>query len=81
MWGKNHFNVQIINKYIWGRLPMNKLISLLFGPSIVIARITREFYKILRFSNFTRLAFTFLPYLGIGAVVWAAAYVKAVLFS
>ena len=81
IWGKTHYKVQMINKYIWGRLPMNKIVALLLGPSIVFARIARELFKLFRFSNITRNTFTLLPYLGIGGVAWATAYVKAVLLS
>jgi glycosyltransferase involved in cell wall biosynthesis len=74
--GEAHFKAQAINKNMFGRIPMNPLASSIFAPSIMMARIARESYKLLRIPNFARHAITCIPYLLSGGFVWSCAYVK-----
>ena len=73
--GEAHFSAQTVNDTIFGRMPSNKLLVLLFFPSLVLSRSTREIYKLLRVR---RIASSLLisPYLVFGSIIWALSYVR-----
>ena len=75
--GKAYFHVQIRNKRMYRRLPMHRLLVLLFAPSIILSRILREIYKLkyVRASAKPLL----LPFIVIGGFIWGCTYVKEAL--
>lgn len=72
--GEAHFKAQLSNKFIFGRLPMDKKMVLLYSPLIVVSRAVRELYKVLRVR---RCAFDIsaVPILVIGSLNWTLSYV------
>lgn len=74
--GEAHFKAQTVNKNMFGRIPMNPILLPIFVPSITVARIARESYKLLRIPNFTRQAIVFVPYLLGGGFMWSCAYFR-----
>ena len=72
--GAAHFGAQTVNKFIFGRLPMNRYIVSPFVPLIILARSTRELWKLLRVRRIAADVFI-LPYLLLGSVVWGLSYV------
>jgi glycosyltransferase involved in cell wall biosynthesis len=74
--GEAHFSAQTVNDTIFGRMPSNKLLVLLFFPSLVLSRSTRQMYKLLRVR---RIASSLLisPYLVFGSVTWSLSYVRS----
>lgn len=75
--GEAHFRAQKVNKFIFGRLPMEKIAALLFTPLIILLRAVRELYKLLRVPSFAVRAFSCLPVLFMGSISWGVSYVKA----
>ncbi len=74
--GEAHFKAQVVNKNMFGRLPMNPVLVSFFIPSIIIARVARESYKLFRIPNFTKQAFALMPCLLGGGFMWSCGYFK-----
>ena len=72
--GAAHFRVQVSNKFIFGRLPMDKKIVVLFSPMIIFSRATRELYKLLRVRRCASDIYA-IPILIMGSMNWALTYV------
>lgn len=75
---KSHLYAQISNPNIIGRLPMHPVSALLFTPSIVLARITRQIIK-LKYAKAPKILIL-LPYVIKGGLIWGCTYVKEVIF-
>ncbi|MCJ7634618.1 glycosyltransferase [Candidatus Bathyarchaeota archaeon] len=72
--GAAHFRAQISNKFIFGRLPMDKKLVILFSPMIFFSRAARELYKLLRVRRCIS-DISAIPILVMGSINWALAYV------
>lgn len=75
--GRAYFHVQIRKKNIFRRLPVHRVFVLLFAPSIIIARIFREVYK-LKYVRASTNPFL-LPIMVMGGLTWGCTYVKEAL--
>ena len=78
--GAAHFGAQTVNRFIFGRLPMNRYLVLPFVPLIVLSRATRELWKLLRVRRLATDIFA-VPYLLLGSVMWGLSYARASRFS
>jgi len=76
MMGAAHFGAQTVNRFIFGRLPMNRYLVLPFVPLIVLSRATRELWKLLRVRRVATDIFA-VPYLLLGSVMWGLSYARA----
>jgi glycosyltransferase involved in cell wall biosynthesis len=74
--GAAHFRAQTFNKFIFPRLPMNRHLVLPIVPLIIIARATRELYKLLRVRRLAPDIFA-VPYLVLGSIMWGSSYFHA----
>lgn len=74
--GEAHFSAQTVNNTIFGRLPTNKYVVLLFFPSLVLSRSAREIYKLLRVRRIAS-DLLIIRYLVYGSVTWALSYVQS----
>lgn len=72
--GAAHFKAQTCNKYIFGRLPMEPKMVIIYAPMIMISRAVRETYKLLRVRRRAEDILA-LPTLLMGSFNWASAYV------
>jgi glycosyltransferase involved in cell wall biosynthesis len=74
--GAAHFGAQTVNRFIFGRLPMNRYLVLPFVPLIMLSRATRELWKLLRVRRMATDIFA-IPYLLLGSVMWGLSYARA----
>lgn len=74
--GAAHFGAQTVNKFIFGRLPMNRYLVLPFVPLIALSRSTRELLKLLRVRRMVT-DLSAIPYLLLGSVIWGLSYARA----